>query len=242
MDSNSRWVVYCPFVGYNFLLRCCCRRWDIYWWRLPWTGGWRSRICWTTQVRNQELCPCGWRWQPQHCKWIFVVFSNLCMFFRILGLQTMSMEDPVSRRIQLGLIDPFWKKIWLWMKSIARSLSSSRLSDRDYSSLFSTGCSSSPNVLAFMDATGFYSTKLSKWKYGISSEVLYSTFRCTTASYHGTGAGYFHSYEKWPFFWNLWQVTTLLSFVLPSPCWARKVTSFLCVVGASSILCANATS
>ena len=35
------------------------------------------------------------------------------MLFRRLGLQNMSIEDPVSRRIQLELMDPFWKKVWL---------------------------------------------------------------------------------------------------------------------------------
>ena len=38
--------------------------------------------------------------------------ANLWMFVSSLGLLKKSINNPVSRRIQLGLIYPFWRKAW----------------------------------------------------------------------------------------------------------------------------------
>ena len=77
-------------------------------------------------------------WTNPALQWIFVIFSDLWMFFWRLVSHNTSMKDNVLSRIQLGLIHPFWKNVRLWMNSSAWSLSFSRLFTMESPLLVST--------------------------------------------------------------------------------------------------------
>ena len=51
-------------------------------------------------------------WTTSVLKWILVVRSDLWMYVSRFGLLKTSMEDPVSRRIQLGFMDTLWRNVW----------------------------------------------------------------------------------------------------------------------------------
>ena len=118
---------------------------------------------------------------------IFVVRSYLCMFVRSFGSLNTSMENHVSSRIWLGLMEPFCRNVW-WINRAPWSYLSSMLSssvpsssllvvsaspNRNYS-MFASNLSSSRLVLA---SSG--SSILRKWKSGTPSDrslgVLLST-------------------------------------------------------------------